>query len=151
MKNLRPRLVELLKKGDCTPRISTLSKKLNALSTTIHYNIKGMEKEGIIRSYKAVFDYKKIDEGFCTFVLISLDTSEYKDPQKIADQLAKYDQIESVDIITGGWELLVKVRTANIEGYYEFSKNVLSLKGIGKTQSLNSLKQIKTEFVTIKD
>jgi DNA-binding Lrp family transcriptional regulator len=150
MKNLKPKLIELLKSGECTPRISILSKKLHTLSTTIHYNIKSMEKEGMIKSYKAVFDYKKIGEGFCTFVLINLDSAEYKDPQKIAEQLAKYDQIESVDIITGQWELLVKVRTKSIEDYYEFARQVLSLKGIAKTQSMNSLMQVKTEFVVMK-
>lgn len=149
MKDLKPKLVDLLKQGDCTPRISTIAKKLHALSTTIHYNIRSMEKEGIIRSYKAVFDYKKIGEGFCTYVLISLDSAEYKDPGKIAQELAQYDQIESVDIITGGWEIIIKVRTAGIEDYYEFSKKVLSVPGIVRTQSLNSLMQVKTEFVRI--
>ncbi len=149
MKDLKPKLIELLKQGSCTPRISALAKSLGSLSTTVHYNIKSMEREGIIRSYKAVFDYKKIGEGFCTYVLISLDSAEYKDPGKIAQELARYGQVESVDIITGGWELIIKVRTAGIEEYYEFSKKVLSLKGIGKTQSLNSLMQVKTEFVRL--
>ncbi len=147
MKDLKPALIGLLKQGYCTPKISAIAKKLGSLSTTVHYNIKSMERGGVIKGYKAVFDYKRIGEGFCTYVLVSLDSAEYKDPGKIANELAKYEQVESVDIITGGWELIAKVRTADIEGYYEFSKRVLSLKGIGKTQSLNSLMQVKTEFM----
>lgn len=149
MKNIKLQLIGLLKQGYCTPKISSIAKKLGTPSTTVHYNIKSMEKEGMVKGYKAVFDYKRIGEGFCTFVLISLDSAEYKDPGKMALELAKYEQVESVDIITGGWELIIKVRTQGIEEYYEFSKRVLSLKGIVKTQSLNSLMEVKTEFVNV--
>jgi Lrp/AsnC family transcriptional regulator, leucine-responsive regulatory protein len=149
MKNLKPQLIEMLKKGGCTPRLSQLSKSLHTRASTLHYNIKSMEKDGTIKVYKAVFDYKKIGEGLCTFVLVNLASEEYGDPLKIAKELAKYPEIESVDVITGEWELLLKVRTASIDEYYEFARKVLSVKGIAKTQALNSLKQVKTEFVTL--
>ena len=106
-----------------------------------------MEGEGVIRTYKAVFDYKKIDEGFCTYVLINLDRKEYKTPDEIAEILSKYGNVESVDIITGGWEIIIKVRTKDIDEYYQFAKRVLSIKGIERAHSLNSLKEVKTEFV----
>ncbi len=147
MKDITSRIVELTKHGHCTPQISQLAKKLKEPSTTIHYNIKKLEKEGAIKSYKAVFDYKKINEGFCVYVLISLAPDEYGNPEKIAQDIAKHPQIESVDICTGDWELILKVRTANQDEYYEFTKNVISRKGIIKIKSLTSLKQVKTEFV----
>jgi Lrp/AsnC family leucine-responsive transcriptional regulator len=149
MKNLKPELIDLLKKGNCTPRLSKLAVKTHSKATTIHYNIKQMEFEGIIKAYKAVFDYKKINEGFCTFVLVNIDKKEYKNPEDIGNMLVGYPEIESIDIITGGWEMLLKVRTKDIDEYYEFTKKVLSLKGIEKTQSLNSLLQIKTEFINM--
>lgn len=149
MKNLKPELIELLKIGNCTPRLSQLATKTHSKATTIHYNIKQMEADGTIKTYKAVFDYKKIDQGFCTYVLVNLDRKEYKIPDEVAQELAKYDQVESVDVITGEWELIVKIRSKNIEEYYEFAKRVLSIKGIEKTHALNSLRQIKTEFVKV--
>lgn len=149
MKNLRPGIVDLLKKGSCTPRISDLASKLHSKSTTVHYNVKQMERDGTIKSYKAVFDYNKIDEGFCTYVLISLGKQEYKSPEAVARELAKYDNIESVDIVTGQWEIIIKVRAKDIAEYYEFAKKVLSLHGIEKTHTLNSMHQVKTEFMTI--
>ena len=149
MKNIRPELVELLKEGYCAPRIIELAKKLKEPSTTIHYNIKQMEKEHVVKGYKAVFDYKRIDEGLCNFVLISLSPEEYINPERIGKQLTKFKQIESVDIISGGWEVLIKVRTKDIDEFYQFVKNVLSTKGIAKTTSLTSLKQLKTEFIVV--
>ena len=71
------------------------------------------------------------------------------DSYQISKELAKNQEIESIDIITGGYELILKVRTKDIDEYYEFVKRVLSRKGITKVSSLNSLKQIKTEFVEV--
>ncbi|HLD07305.1 MAG TPA: Lrp/AsnC family transcriptional regulator [Candidatus Nanoarchaeia archaeon] len=149
MKDIRPKLIALLQEGSCTPQIARIAKRLKEPSTTIHYNIKKLEKEGAIRAYKAVFDYKKIDEGFCTFVLISLSPDEYGDPEKVAKELAKHPQIESVDICTGDWELVLKARTRDQDAYYQFVKNVISRKGVVKIKSLVSFKQLKTEFVEI--
>jgi len=149
MKDIRDKLIGLLMKNYCVPQISKIARKLNEPSTTIHYNIKKMEREGVIKTYKAVFDYKKIGLGFCSYVLINISPDIYGNPEKIARELAGFHNVESVDIITGDWELLVKVRTRDIEEYYEFVKNILSRKGVIKIKSLTSLKQVKTEFVEL--
>ena len=44
MKDIRQKLIELLKGGYCTPQIAQLARKLNQPSTTLHYNIKRLEK-----------------------------------------------------------------------------------------------------------
>jgi DNA-binding Lrp family transcriptional regulator len=149
MKNITEKLVKLFKEGNCTPQIARIAKKIKEPSTTIHYNIKKLEKEGAIKTYKAVFDYKKIDEGFCVFVLISLSPDEYGNPEHIGKELAKHPQIESVDICTGNWEMILKVRVKDQDAYYHLVKNVISRKGINKIVSLTSLKQLKTEFITL--
>tara|TARA_Y100000034_G_C6886791_1_gene407260 strand:+ start:666 stop:1115 length:450 start_codon:yes stop_codon:yes gene_type:complete len=149
MKNIKEKLVKLFKEGNCTPQIAKIAKKLKEPSTTIHYNIKKLEREGAIKTYKAVFDYKKIDEGFCTYVLISLSPDEYGNPERIGKDLAKHHQIESIDICTGDWEMVLKVRVKDQDAYYDFVKNVISRKGVVKIKSLVSFKQVKTEFVTL--
>lgn len=149
MKDITPRLIALFKKGYCTPQIARIAKELQEPSTTIHYNIKKLEREEAIKTYKAVFDYKKINEGFCTFVLVSLSPDEYGNPEKIAKDLAKHPEIESVDICTGDWELVLKVRVKDQDEYFNFSKNVISRKGVIKMKSLLSMKQLKTEFIQV--
>ena len=149
MKNIIPRLINLFKEGYCTPQIAKIAKKIKEPSTTIHYNIKKLEKDKSILTYKAVFDYKKIGEGFCAFVLITLSPDEYGDPEKIGKELAVHPEIESVDIITGDWEMALKIRVKDQDAYYNFLKNVISRKGITKIKTLTSLKQVKTEFVTL--
>jgi len=149
MKDITPRIIQLFKEGYCTPQIARMAKVLKEPATTIHYNIKKLEKEGAVKSYKAVFNYKKIDEGFCAYVLIEIIPEEYGNPEKMAEDLAKHKEIESIDICTGDWELILKIRVKDQEEYYNLVKNVISRKGVEKIKTITSLKQIKTEFVKL--
>ena len=149
MKNITPKLIELFKKGFCTPQIARIAKKLKQPSTTIHYNIKKLEKLGAIKAYKAVFDYKKIDQGHCTYVMINLSQETYGDPESIAKQLAKDPKVERVDICTGDYELIIKLRNKDIDEYYEFMKHIIKKHKFRKSVSMNSLKQVKTGFVEL--
>ena len=152
MKNIKPKLIRLFKEGYCTPQIARIAKTIHEPSTTIHYNIKKLENEGAIKTYKAVFDYKKIDEGFCAYVLIALSPAEYRTPERIAWCLAKHKEVESVDLVAGDWELIIKVRTKDQDEYYNFLRNVVSREeGMQKTKTMISLKQLKTEFVLYND
>jgi DNA-binding Lrp family transcriptional regulator len=147
MKDVGPKLIGLLRANYCTPQIARLARKLGEPSTTLHYNLRKLEREGAIKSYKAVFDHSRIGEGFCVFILINLSPDEYSDPERIAKELARLEQVESADIITGDWELILKVRTKDQDAYYDFVKNVLSRKGITKIKTLTSLRQLKSEYV----
>jgi len=149
MKDIKPKLIRLFKEGYCTPQISRIAKTIDEPSATIHYNIKKLEEEGAIKTYKAAFNYKKIGEGFCAFVLIALSPTEYGDPERIAANLSRQKEVESVDIVAGEWELIIKVRAKDQDEYFNVVKNVISReKGIEKTLSIISLKEIKTEFIT---
>ncbi|MFH1400680.1 MAG: Lrp/AsnC family transcriptional regulator [Nanoarchaeota archaeon] len=149
MKDIRPQLIRLLREGYCTPQLSRMAKKTQQPTTTLQYNIKKLEREGAVRTYKAVFDYPKIGEGFCAYALINLATSEYADPEQVARELARHSEIESIDMITGEWEMILKIRAKDQEAYYTFIKGVLSKPGIQHIKTLVSLNQVKTEFVAI--
>ena len=82
-------------------------------------------------------------------MLISLSPNEYGNPERIAADIAKLKEVESVDICTGDWEIVLKVRVKDQDEYYNLIKNVVSRKGIEKIKSLLSMKQLKTEFVEV--
>lgn len=148
MKDIKPKLIRLFREGYCTPQIARIARSINEPSATIHYNIKKLEKDGAIRAYKAVFDHRMIDEGFTVFILIALSSSEFSDPERAAHDLARHREVESVDILAGDWELLLKVRTRDQDEYFEFLKTVISKQpGIENTNSIISLKETKSEFV----
>lgn len=147
MKNIRPKLIELFREGYCTPQIARIAKKIHEPSATIHYNIKKLEKEGAIKTYKAVFDHKKIDENFCVYVLINISPSEFDTP--VAEELAKIKEVESASTIAGEWDFILKLRTKDQDEYYNLLRKVISKKGIERTLTLTTLKDIKSNFIML--
>jgi Lrp/AsnC family transcriptional regulator for asnA, asnC and gidA len=152
MKDIKPKLIRLFKEGYCTPQISRIAKAIDEPSTTIHYNIKKLEKEGAIKTYKAVFDYAKIEEGFCAYVLINVSPLEYehdwsKYETQIVRELAKHKEVESLDIITGEWDMILKIRTKDQSDFYDFLGKVVNRVAIQKSISLVSLRQVKSDFI----
>ncbi len=147
MKDLRTKIVNLLKDGSCTPLIAQIARKLHEPSTTIHYNIKRLEQDGVIKRYKAVLDHRLLGQLFCAYILINLAPSQYSDPERVGKALLRSDEVESVDICTGEWELILKVRTRDVDEYYAFVKRVLAKEGVTNITTLTSLKQLKADFI----
>lgn len=152
MKDIRPKLIKLLREGYCAPQIARLAHAMMEPAATIHYNVKKLEKEGAIKTYKAVFDHQKVEEGFCAYILLGLSpflSEPRASPDEIADSIANNKEVESVDIVAGDWEFIVKVRTKNQEEYFGFLKKLLGReKNIKRSCSIVSLKQAKAEFVS---
>jgi Lrp/AsnC family leucine-responsive transcriptional regulator len=147
MKNIKPKLIDLFKTGYCTPQIGRIATATKEPSSTIHYNIKKLETEGVIKAYKAVFDYQKIEEGFCVYVLINISPDYYDTP--IAEELAKLKAVESAATIAGEWDVIIKIRTKDQNEYYDLLKKHLLPKGVTKTLTLTTLKDIKTNYVLL--
>jgi Lrp/AsnC family transcriptional regulator, leucine-responsive regulatory protein len=149
MKNIRPRLVSLLQTGYCTPHLVSLARKLKEPTTTIHYNLKKMEKDGTIKAFKAVFDYSKIDKGFLAIALVSLTAKADDNPEIIGRRLAGMAEIESVDVCTGDWEFVLRIRVKDQNEYYQFTRHIVQIEGVSKIHTLTSLRQLKTEFIEL--
>lgn len=140
---------ELSKIDSCSPKIAELAFKLQIANSTIHYNIKKMEEEGKILGYKGVFNHKKVNQGFCSFTLMKLDGKYYDDLHsfnEFAKLLANHDKVESVDLITGEWEFLVKIRARDQDEYWASLQEIINKVPIIKINSMISLKQIKSEY-----
>src|SRR3989338_4135364 len=90
-----------------------------------------------------------LKEGHCTYVLVNLVEGKYGDPEEVAKEIAKNSNVESVDIVTGDYELILKLRSRDIDDYYSFVKFAIKKYYFSNAISLTSLKQIKTEFVTL--
>ena len=85
----------------------------------------------------------------CLFTYTNLVREKYNNPEDIAIEIAKDPRIESVDICTGDYELIIKLRTKDIDEFYEWAKGSIKKFGFSKIYSITSLKQVKTEFVEL--
>jgi len=147
------RLVDALRAGYCVPAVTKLAKRLKQPGSTIHFNIKKMEKDGRIMAYKAVFDKERIGLGFTGFALVKLSERAYTDPDftlKVGRRIAKHPEVESVDVLTGEWELIVKISAKDQKDYFSLVRRCIAGEGISKVNSLISLSQLKSEYVELR-
>ena len=147
MKHLQGKLVPLIKQGGCGPKIVELARAPKEPAATLHYNLRKMEREGVIRAYKAVLDPAKIGEGFRVLALITLKPESYVDPEDVARRMAKHPQVESVDVCTGDWDLAVRLQVESQEAYYLLMKSLFLKKSVQRVKSLVALRTFKSEFV----
>ena len=76
----------------------------------VHDSIAEMEKEGLIRGYKAVVDWERVDNTHVS-ALIELKVTPKAGLgfEEVAMKVAKYPEVESVYLMSGGYDLSVTV------------------------------------------
>jgi DNA-binding Lrp family transcriptional regulator len=105
---------------DCKLTAREIAKKVGSPITTVFAKTKRMEDLGIIKEYRAVLDSRKLDCGATAFVLASV-SYEFKDNEKqlsqrdIATEIAKFPEVQEVHIITGDWDLLIKLKGKDVD------------------------------------
>ena len=116
-----------------------IARKIDSPITTVFAKIKRMEEQGIIKEYRAVLDPKKLDFTTTAFILASVtygarsEENAFSQRDKAAE-IARFPEVQEVHIITGDWDLLVKLRERNVESIGRFVIDKLRfIKGIEKT------------------
>ena len=132
-------ILDLLQKdGKITAK--KIAKTLNSPITTVFAKIKKLEKLGIIKNYKAVLNADKLNRGTIAFILASVCYSS-KDgtslsQRKIAKEIAKFPDVQEVHIVTGNWDILIKIRGEDVAAIGQFVIDKLrAVEGIEKTLS----------------
>lgn len=133
------KILGLLQK-DCKTPIKEISRSLGSPITTIYAKIKKMEGLGIIKDYKAVLDPKKLKKNTTVFIFaaISYEKAEKIDKyqREVAEKISKFPNVQEVHIISGEWDLLIKVKGDDIESVGKFVTETLrNTGGITKTVS----------------
>ncbi|MDH5779327.1 MAG: Lrp/AsnC family transcriptional regulator [Candidatus Bathyarchaeota archaeon] len=124
---------------NCKITTKQIAKEINSPITTVFAKIKRMEKLGMIKAYKAVLDARKLDRGTTAFILASFSygPQEAQEPlsqRRLAEQISKLPEVQEVHIITGDWDILMKVKDKNVDAIGKFVIDKLrTVKGIQKT------------------
>ena len=102
----------LLKILDTNARLSNaqLASMLGKTEDQVAEQIAELEKKGVIRAYKALVDWDKTDREYVT-AIIELRVTPRKDLgfEAIAETVARFEEVESVYLMSGGYDLAVHV------------------------------------------
>jgi Lrp/AsnC family transcriptional regulator, leucine-responsive regulatory protein len=109
-----------------------IAKKINAPLTTVFAKVKRMEEQGVIRGYHAIVAPEKLEAGTSAFILASVSyRSKNNDmpisQRTVAEEIARFAEVQEVHIITGDWDLLVKLRAASVDAIGKFVVDKLRL------------------------
>ena len=124
-----------------------ISKKVLMPITTVHNRIKKLEKEGIIKKYTLEVDNKKIGRAIAAYVQIIVDYKLLKEKKMsqhdLAKKLKQHEFVEEVAMITGGTDIIIKVRVESVDELDNFVTRYLrNIEGIEKTQTMVVLNEI---------
>jgi len=131
-------ILTILQKN-CKLTAKQIAKKTDTKITTVFAKIKRMEELGIIKEYKAILDPWKLKCSTTALILASVSyrpkNNETLTPQRLtAQEIAKFPEVQEVHIITGDWDLLIKIRAENVDSIGKFVIDKLRLvRGIEKT------------------
>jgi len=124
---------------------SQISKLTRIPITTIHNRIKKLEKERIIKNYTLNLDYEKLGKPLKAYILVSVTPLSHKklSQEDIGKKIKSYENVETVDIVTGATDLLVQVRAENMKELNQFITNKLrNIEDIDKTETMMGLEEI---------
>jgi Lrp/AsnC family transcriptional regulator, leucine-responsive regulatory protein len=127
-----------------------IAKKINTPITTIFAKTKRMEEMGIIKEYRAILNPEKLNLATAAFILASVSYSAKNQDntpisqRQVAEEIARFPEVQEVHIITGDWDLLVKLRAENVEAIGKFVVDKLRLiKGLDKTLTCMVFETVK--------
>ncbi|TRO43111.1 Lrp/AsnC family transcriptional regulator [Candidatus Bathyarchaeota archaeon] len=126
-----------------------IAKKINVPITTVFAKTKRMEELGIINGYRAIVAPEKLNAGTAAFILASVSYRAKGDDvpvsqRVVAEEIARFSEVQEVHIITGDWDLLVKLRAESVDAVGKFVIDKLRLiKGLEKTLTCMVFKTVK--------
>ncbi len=122
---------------DSSQKISAMAKKLGMPRSSLHSKIRRLEKEGVIRTYKAIVDNEKT--GLPVTVLVHIVITSKQSAKEVADKLKKMHNVEDIYIVAGPFDIIIKIRlkNANELAKFIFGENGLrSWPGVERTESM---------------
>lgn len=149
---MREQLLSLLREN---ARLSNqeLAVMLGVPEEEIAKEIEALEKEGVIKGYSAVINEELADPDAVT-AIIELRVTPQRDSgyEDIAHTIMAYDEVESISLMAGAYDLSVTVKGRNVKEVSMFVSRCLApLAGVLSTATYFVLKTYKEKGIVILD
>jgi DNA-binding Lrp family transcriptional regulator len=128
---------------------ATLARMLDKSEDEIKQQIAQYEETGVIRGYQAIVNEDKLDLTHVDAVIEVKVTPEREGGfDRVADRISKFDEVRSLYLMSGSYDLLVFVRGDNLKEVASFvSEKLSTLEGIISTATHFMLKTYKDQGV----
>lgn len=137
-------LLQLLRRN---ARVShrEIAELLSMDEATVSHRIAGWENDGTIRGYHAVIDPESAgDDSVSAFIEVKLTPERGGGFDRLATRIARFDQVVSCYLASGGYDLMVVVEGDDLRDVARFvSEKLSTLDGVLSTATHFRLKAYK--------
>ncbi len=132
---------------DARQTIAELSNELGIPRATVHERIVGLRKSGVIRRFTIEQDYKMIGLPTLAFVFAEYGHIDEADQHEVARSIGKIPGVLGVYIVSGEWDLLIKIRGKSIEDIgTTILDRIRAVPGVFKTYTISCFEIAKDEI-----
>ena len=133
------KLLKLMAKDAHVP-ISDMATMLGMTEDAVRSEIEEMEQAGIIRGYKTVVDWERLDDAFVSAIIeLKVTPKAGLGFEDVAAKVMKYPEVESVYLMSGVYDLNVVVKGKTFHEVAKFVAKELS--------TIESVTSTATHFV----
>lgn len=132
---------------------SQLASALGRTEEEVADHIIQLEKEGVIRGYKAIVDWDHTDRDYVT-AIIELRVTPKRDKgfEAIAETIMKFDEVENVYLMSGGYDFHILVRGRTFQEVAMFvARRLAPLDSVVSTATHFVLRRYKERDVILMD
>ena len=104
-----------------------LADKVGLSTSACLRRVQELERLGVIKGYRAVFDKSKLGITFVAYVIVGLDDHSKQAQQAFEETITQSQEVVECHNVTGAFEYLLRVETADLVAYKKFHTDVLGL------------------------
>ena len=137
------RILDVMQKDG---RISNLklAEAVSLSPTAVLSRVQRLTKEGFILGYEARLNPIKLGAGMLVFVEVLLDRTTPNVFEQFKAAVQVRDEIMECHMVAGGFDYLLKTRTADMNSYRDFAGSVLwQLPGVRETRTYAVMEEVK--------
>ncbi|MDD5705378.1 MAG: Lrp/AsnC family transcriptional regulator [Kiritimatiellae bacterium] len=142
------RLIDLLR-ANARESVENLARMLGEPTEAVRARLKDYEARGVIRGYQAVVN-PELADGDEVRAIIELRIRPQQDGgyDRLAGRVGRFAQVESMFLVSGGYDLLLFVKGRNLQEVAQFvSSKLANMEGVLSTSTHFMLKTYKDQGV----
>src|SRR5580765_628880 len=141
-------LLKLLREN-ASMRPAQLAAMLNIPESEVNARIKAYESDQVILGYRAILNEEKLKRDIVRAVIeVKITPERGGGFDRLAERIAKYKEVHSCYLMSGGYDLLVIVEGANLREVASFvSEKLATIQGVISTATHFMLKPYKEQGV----
>jgi Lrp/AsnC family leucine-responsive transcriptional regulator len=137
------RILDVLQRDGRTSNLK-LAEQVGLSPTAVLARVQRLVREDYILGYEARLNPRKLGAGMLVFVEVLLDRTNANVFEQFKAAVEVRPEVLECHLVAGGFDYLLKIRTADMDSYRRFSGEVLwLLPGVRETRTYAVMEEVK--------